>query len=67
MKKVALFMEYEEFTKNEEISWVSRTQWLKEGDKNIKFLHKIANGHKRDNSIDQLIIQEVITEDTAKI
>ncbi|WMV33461.1 hypothetical protein MTR67_026846, partial [Solanum verrucosum] len=41
-------MEYEELVKNEDISWrqKSRTLWLKEGDMNTKFFHKMANAHK---------------------
>lgn len=52
-------MEYEELVKNEEISWrqKSRTLWLKEGDMNTKFFHKMANAHKRYNNIDQLLVQ----------
>ena len=42
-------------------------QWLKEGDKNTKFFHKMANAHKRYNNIDELVIQGELTQDPAKI
>lgn len=67
--KATSFMEYEEVIKNEEIYWRqrSRTQWLKEGDTNTKYFHKMASVHRRYNGIDQLQIQGVLTEDPAEI
>nr|XP_033509991.1 uncharacterized protein LOC117274746 isoform X3 [Nicotiana tomentosiformis] len=62
IKKAALFMEYEELIKNEEISWRQ-----KEGDKNTKFFHKVANAHKRFNNIDQLMIHGELTEKPSRI
>nr|XP_016484663.1 PREDICTED: uncharacterized protein LOC107805183 [Nicotiana tabacum] len=62
IKKTALFMEYEELIKNEEISWRQ-----KEGDKNTKFFHKVANAHKRFNNIDQLMIHGELTEEPSRI
>lgn len=69
IKKAALFMEYEELIKNEEISWrqKSRALWLKEGDKNTKFFHKVANAHKRFNNIDQLMKHGELTEEPSRI
>ena len=45
----------------EEISWrqKSREVWLKEGDKNIGFFHKMANAHKRRNYVDKIKINGV--------
>ena len=42
----------------QEIYWKqrSRVQWLKEGDLNTSFFHKIANGRRRINFISYLII-----------
>ena len=42
----------------EEISWrqKSRVFCIKEGDRNTKFFHRIANSHRRFNSIDKLMV-----------
>lgn len=47
-KKYELFLK-DELLKEEEISLrqKSRVLWFKEGDKNTKLFHKMANAHKR--------------------
>ena len=42
----------------DETSWgqKSREVWLKEGDRNIRFFHKIAHSHKRRNNINKIRI-----------
>ncbi|WMV38706.1 hypothetical protein MTR67_032091 [Solanum verrucosum] len=59
LQKVHLAMEFEEVAKQEEIAWRqrSRIQWLKKGDKNTKFFHRVATAHKRFNSIDTLVVE----------
>lgn len=68
-KKATLTLEFEELIKKEEISWrqKSRALWLKEGDRNSKFFHKVANAHKGFNNIDQLLIQGETTEEPTRI
>ena len=42
----------------EETHWrqVSRELWLKEGDKNTGFFHRMANAHRRNNSMEKIKI-----------
>ncbi|KAG5624592.1 hypothetical protein H5410_009810 [Solanum commersonii] len=59
VQKTHLAMEFEEIAKEEEIAWRqrSRIQWLKNGDKNTRFFYRMANAHKRYNSIDALEVE----------
>ncbi|RVX03495.1 putative ribonuclease H protein [Vitis vinifera] len=45
----------------EEIHWrqLSRELWLKEGDRNTDFFHRMANAHRRNNSLDRIKINGV--------
>ena len=53
----------------EEISWrqKSRVFCIKEGDRNTKFFHRIANSHRRFNSIDKLMVDGVMSSDEGSI
>ena len=50
--------DYKKWVEMEEVSWrqKSREIWLKEGDRNTWFFHKMANSHKRRNSIISICI-----------
>ncbi|RVW31016.1 LINE-1 retrotransposable element ORF2 protein [Vitis vinifera] len=50
----------------EEVHWrqKSRELWLKEGDRNTSYFHRMANAHRRNNSLDRIMINgELLTED----
>ena len=49
---------YKEWVDMEEVSWrqKSREIWLKEGDRNTGFFHRMANSHRRRNSITSIRI-----------
>ena len=55
--------------KKQEIAWKQRfkVQWLKHGDKNTKFFHRIATSNKRFNSMEQLDVEGNIVKDPAVI
>ena len=57
---------YKKWVLLEETHWrqLSRELWLKEGDKNIGFFHRMANAHRRNNSLDRIKINKVwLTEE----
>jgi hypothetical protein len=53
----------------DEISWrqKSRATWLKEGDKNTKFFHSVANSHRRHNTIRQLHVDGELSSNQTDI
>ena len=57
--------ELEQATLLEEISWRQKSIVLcvREGDRNTKFFHRIANSHRRVNSIDRLMVDGVLSSD----
>ena len=58
--------EYKKWVLLEEITWRQKSKevWLKEGDRNTSFFHKMANAHKRRNNVDKIRINGVwLTEE----
>lgn len=55
--------------KCKEIHWSRKAEckWLKEGDGNTQFFHKLANGKKGKNSIARLVIEGETVEDLDNI
>ena len=51
------------------ISWrqKSRVLWLKEGDNNTKFFHKMANSHRRRNYMENLEVDGIVYEEPQDI
>ena len=64
-KRVQIVADLERTSLLEEISWRQkfRALWLKEGDKNTKFFHRLANSNRRYNSISSLSINGVRSEE----
>ena len=62
--------DYKEWVDLEEISWrqKSREIWLKEGDRNTGFFHRMTNSHRRRNSISSIRIngRNLVKEDEVK-
>jgi hypothetical protein len=67
--KEELSSELERLLLCEEISWCqkSRALWLREGDKNTKFFHRVANSSKRNIAIESLIINGSLSSEDVVI
>ena len=61
--------ELEKATLLEEICWrqKSRVLYVREGDRNTKIFHRIANSHKRVNFINRLMVDGVLSSDPVAI
>ena len=53
----------------DEITWrqKSRATWLREGNKNTRFFHHVANSNRRINTIGRLMVDGAITTDQVEI
>ena len=58
LQKERIRADLERNTLMDEISWRQKSQalWLREGDKNTRFFHRLANSHRRNNTISTLLI-----------
>jgi hypothetical protein len=67
--KDELSSELERLLLCEEISWrkKSRALWLRGGDKNTNFFHRVANSKKRNNAIVSLIINGSLSSEATNI
>ena len=61
--------DYEYVLLLEEIKWrqTSKATWLWEGDKNIRFFHRVANSNRRFDLIDHLVVNGALTSDQTEI
>jgi hypothetical protein len=69
LKKADMSKELEKTLLCEEIHWRQklRALWLKEGDQNTRFFHKVANSHRRYNRVEVLRINGVLSDDPTEV
>jgi len=69
VRKSDMIREMEKTLLFEEINWrqKSRALWLKEGDNNTKFFHRVANSHRRYNHVGALRINGAMSIDPVDI
>lgn len=60
-----LKLEIQRSARAEEASWRQKSKcfWFKEGDRNTKFLQRVASDNRRYNRIDKLLVEEEIIKD----
>jgi hypothetical protein len=65
----AVLVELDRLAHLEETSWrqKSRVLWLKEGDNNTKYFHKVANSNRRRNYMDQVEVEGIVYENEPDI
>ena len=63
-RKVEIKVETESLSSLEEISWrqKSRALFLKEGDNNTRFFHRLANSHRRANTMRGVEVDGIMYE-----
>ncbi|XP_058079904.1 uncharacterized protein LOC131228087 [Magnolia sinica] len=68
-RRVQLIQEITNKILQKEISWKqkARLHWLKEGDRNTRFFHKMANWHASNNRISSLLVDGIRLEDEDEI
>jgi hypothetical protein len=69
MARDHLKSDFEHVLLMDEITWrqKSRALWLREGDHNTRFFHRIANSNRRFNTISRLLLDGVVTSDQTEI
>ena len=65
LRRIQLKGEIEQLASLEEISWrqKSRALYVKEGDNNTRFFHRLANSHRNANHIKRIEVDGVLYED----
>ena len=69
LEQTNLRTDLEKLTLLEEVSWrqKSRVLHLREGDANTKFFHRMANSHRRNNGIESLMVDGILSSDQGMI
>ena len=69
LEQTNLRTDIEKLTLLEEVSWrqKSRVLHLREGDTNTKFFHGMANSHRRNNGIESLMFDGILSSDQGMI
>ena len=69
LRRIQLKGEIEHLASLEEISWrqKSRALYVKEGDNNTRFFHRLANTHRNANYIKKIEVDGVLYEDEAEV
>jgi hypothetical protein len=69
VKNEELPWELERMLLYEDMSWrqKSKALWLREGDKNTKFFHQMANSCRRNNIVDPLMVNGSLSSDPIEI